>query len=150
MNHTQDDVLDTAECWRLLGTETMGRLATATDRGVRIWPVNYRSRGDSLIFRSDPGSKVWDIAANARVSFEIDGEDGDERWSVVVTGRAEVIDRDEPGPQTPHGELVTEAPGRKRLMIRISPTTVSGRRFNSTTERSSIWSGRPIAWRSPS
>lgn len=150
MNRPQDEVLDAAECWRLLATETMGRLATATDRGVRIWPVNFRTRGETLIFRSDPGSKVWDIAAHAQVSFEIDGLDGDRHWSVVVTGRAEVVDTDEPGPHTPREELVTLNPGPKRILIRITPATVTGRRFTSAVERSSIWDGRPVAWRSPS
>jgi nitroimidazol reductase NimA-like FMN-containing flavoprotein (pyridoxamine 5'-phosphate oxidase superfamily) len=150
MNRPQDDVLDGAECWRLLATETMGRLATATDHGVRIWPVNYRTRGETLIFRSDPGSKVWDIAANAHVSFEIDGSDEDRHWSVVVTGRAEVVDADEEWPHVPQEELVTQNPGAKRILLRITPATVTGRRFTSATSRSSIWGGRPVAWRSPS
>ena len=156
MNRPQDDVLDATECWRLLAHETMGRLATATDRGVRIWPVNYRTRDRTLVFRSDPGSKVWDIAANAQVSFEIDGSEDDTRWSVVVTGRAEVIDADEPRPDGPHGlhapheELVTENPGAKRIHLRITPATVTGRRFVVAQERSSVWEGRPVAWRSPS
>jgi len=150
MNRPQDEVLDAVECWRLLANETMGRLATATDRGVRIWPINYRTRGETIIFRSDPGSKVWDIAANAHVSFEIDGSEGDRHWSVVVTGRAEAIEDDEPWPRVPHEELVTLNPGAKRILLRITPVTVSGRRFVSAAARSSIWGGRPIAWRSPS
>jgi nitroimidazol reductase NimA-like FMN-containing flavoprotein (pyridoxamine 5'-phosphate oxidase superfamily) len=150
MNRPQDEILDPTECWRLLATETMGRLATATNRGVRIWPVNYRTRGTTLIFRSDPGSKVWDIAADAQVSFEIDGLDDDDRhWSVVVTGRAEVIDADE-NRFAVHEELVTQNPGAKRILIHITPTTVTGRRFHSAAERGSIWGGRPVAWRSPS
>lgn len=150
MNRPQDEDLDSVECWRLLATETLGRLATATDHGVRIWPVNYRTRDETLIFRSDPGSKVWDIAANAHVSFEIDGLDEDRHWSVVVTGRAEVIDADEPGTALPHEELVTQNPGAKRILMRITPATVTGRRFRSVAERSSIWGGRPVAWRTPS
>ncbi|MDP9027519.1 MAG: pyridoxamine 5'-phosphate oxidase family protein [Actinomycetota bacterium] len=150
MNRPQDEVLDNTECWHLLATETMGRLATATDHGVRIWPVNYRTRGETLLFRSDPGSKVWDIAANAHVSFEIDGSEGDRHWSVVVTGRAEVVDADEPWPHVPHDEIVTQNPGAKRILLRITPATVSGRRFTSAASRSSIWGGRPVAWRTPS
>ncbi len=112
--------------------------------------MNYRTRGETLVFRSDPGAKVWDIAADAHVSFEIDGIDADDRhWSVVVTGRAEVIDADD-SPFLLHEELVTQNPGAKRILFRISPATVSGRRFHSATERGSIWAGRPVAWRSPS
>ncbi|MFC5502135.1 pyridoxamine 5'-phosphate oxidase family protein [Lysinimonas soli] len=150
MDRTDIEELDAAECWRLLATATMGRLATATDRGVRIWPVNYRVREQTLIFRSDPGSKVWDIAAHPQVSFEIDGLEEGRHWSVVVVGRAEVIDEDEPGPRSPHEELVLVNPGPKRLLLRITPEQVTGRRFVSAVERSPLWNARPMGWRVPS
>jgi hypothetical protein len=150
MNRPQDEILDPAECWKLLTSQTIGRLATETDRGVRIWPVNYRTREETLVFRSDPGSKLWDIAARSDVSFEIDGTDDDRYWSVVVTGRAEVIDADVPGVSWPHEEIVTLNPGAKRILVRITPATVTGRRFTAAIERGSIWETRPVAWRTPS
>ena len=150
MNGPDNEELDAGECWRLLASATMGRLATATDRGVRIWPVNFRVREHTLIFRSDPGSKVWDIAAHPQVSFEIDGREEGRHWSVVVAGRAEVSDEDVPGPRTPHEELVLVNPGQKRLLLRITPDRVTGRRFVSAVERSPLWNARPVGWRAPS
>jgi nitroimidazol reductase NimA-like FMN-containing flavoprotein (pyridoxamine 5'-phosphate oxidase superfamily) len=149
MTTVVDEVLEPDECWRLLDAESMGRLATANDRGVRIWPVNYRTRGKTLIFRSDPGTKVWDIAADAHVSFEIDGLEDGRHWSVVVTGRADVIDSD-PGEHPGHEQLVTVNPGEKRVLLRITPATVTGRRFVSAVERSPLWNARPAGWRAPS
>jgi len=150
MNQADNEELDTDACWRLLATATMGRLATATDRGVRIWPVNYRVRERTLIFRSDPGTKVWDIAAHPQVSFEIDGLEDGQHWSVVVTGHAKPIDGDVPGPSSAREELVSVNPGPKRMLLRITPDRVTGRRFVSAIARSSLWNSRPVGWRVPS
>jgi len=144
------NTLDTAECWRLLEAQTLGRLATATDQGPRIWPINYRVRGESLIFRSAPGSKVWDIGRDGRVAFEVDGLESGLHWSVVVLGTAQVIDEDDPGPRTEHDELVLVAPGPKPILFRITPDSVSGLRFVSALEPSPLWNDRPVGWRSPS
>ncbi len=127
----------------------MGRLATATDHGPRIWPINYRVRGESLIFRSAPGSKVEDIGQDARVAFEIDGLEAGRHWSVVVLGTAQVIDEDDPGPRTERDELRPIAPGRKPVLFRIAPDSVTGLRFVSALEPGSLWNGRPPGWRAP-
>jgi nitroimidazol reductase NimA-like FMN-containing flavoprotein (pyridoxamine 5'-phosphate oxidase superfamily) len=149
-----NDVLDAAECWRLLEAQTIGRLATTTDQGPRIWPINFRVREESLIFRSAPGSKVWNIGRDDRVAFEVDGLESGLYWSVVVLGTAQVIDKDEPGPRTEHDELHPVAPGPKPVLFRITPDSatgsVSGRRFVSVLEPSPLWNDRPVAWRSPS
>jgi hypothetical protein len=145
-----NNTLPTAECWRLLEFQTLGRLATATDHGPRIWPISYRVRGESLIFRSAPGSKVWDIGRDARVAFEIDGIESGRYWSVVVLGTAEVIDEDDPGPRTERDELRPVAPGQKPVMFRITPESVTGIRFVSALEPSPLWNDRPVGWRSPS
>jgi len=145
-----NDTLDAAECWRLLEAQTMGRLATSTDQGPRIWPITYRVRGESLIFRSAPGSKVWEIARDDRVAFEVDGIESGLHWSVILLGRAQVIDDDEPGPRTERDELRPVAPGQKPFLFRIIPDSVSGRRFVSALEPSPLWNDRPVAWRSPS
>lgn len=145
-----DNTLDAAECWRLLGAQTMGRLATATDQGPRIWPINYRVRERSLVFRSAPGSKVWDIGRDPRVAFEIDGVESGLHWSVVVLGTASVIDQDGPGPRTEREQLRPVAPGPKPVLFRIEPESVSGVRFVSALEPSALWNDRPVGWRAPS
>jgi len=141
--------LDVAECWRLLEAQTIGRLATSTDHGPRIWPVNYRVRERSLIFRSAPGSKVSDIGRDPRVAFEIDGLESGLHWSVVVLGTARVVDRDVPGPRTERDELHPVAPGPKPVLFTIDPESVSGLRFVSALEPSPLWNDRPVGWRAP-
>jgi nitroimidazol reductase NimA-like FMN-containing flavoprotein (pyridoxamine 5'-phosphate oxidase superfamily) len=144
-----NNTLDAEECWHLLGAQTMGRLATSTDQGPRIWPINYRVREKSLIFRSAPGSKVSDIGRDGRVAFEIDGLESGLHWSVVVLGTAQVIDQDDPGPRTERDELMPVAPGPKPVMFRIEPDAVSGIRFVSALEPSQLWNARPAGWRQP-
>jgi redox-sensitive bicupin YhaK (pirin superfamily) len=146
---SQVEDLDAEQCWQLLATETMGRLATATDRGVRIWPVNFAVHERTVIFRSDPGSKVWDIAVHPNVSFEIDGVEGDQNWSVVVTGRASVVDDALDGPRLEPDALLTVNPGPKRMLLQITPNSVTGRRFASALARGSLWNDRPVEWRTP-
>jgi nitroimidazol reductase NimA-like FMN-containing flavoprotein (pyridoxamine 5'-phosphate oxidase superfamily) len=145
----QVEELESDECWRLLATETLGRVATATDRGVRIWPVNYGVHEHSILFRSDPGSKVWDIAVHPNVSFEIDGVENGQNWSVVVTGRAEVVDDALTGEHRERDEVLTVNPGPKRMLLQITPKSVSGRRFSSALARGALWNDRPVEWRTP-
>jgi nitroimidazol reductase NimA-like FMN-containing flavoprotein (pyridoxamine 5'-phosphate oxidase superfamily) len=131
--------LDPAECWRLLATQTVGRVAVSDGSAAHIWPVNFRVRGEQILFRTDRGGKAVDISAHPDVAFEVDGFDSGLYWSVVVNGTAELRASDEPGIHDGRTELVTQNPGVKRYFVFIAGT-VTGRRFASAVERSSIWS----------
>jgi nitroimidazol reductase NimA-like FMN-containing flavoprotein (pyridoxamine 5'-phosphate oxidase superfamily) len=133
------DELDAAECWRLLETQTLGRVAVTDGTAAHLWPVNFRVRGESVLFRTDRGGKAVDISAHPRVAFEVDGFDGDRYWSVILNGTAELRDSDEPGSHDGRAELVTQNPGVKRYFVFVTGS-VSGRRFASAVERSSLWS----------
>ncbi len=82
------EVLDRDECLRLLGSHPVGRVAVVVDAGPLIFPVNYALDGDSIVFRSDAGSKVSGASSGFPMSFEIDGIDEvlHTGWSVVVNG----------------------------------------------------------------
>lgn len=81
--------------WRLLAKANLGRIAVQTTDGLDIFPINYVVTGEEVFFRSAPGSKLVDIAANPVVAFEVDGRHGGHRWSVVVKGTAHRLDRDD-------------------------------------------------------
>ena len=53
------DVLDRRECLHLLATQSVGRLAVATPEGPLVVPVNFVLDGESIVFRSDRGSKLF-------------------------------------------------------------------------------------------
>jgi hypothetical protein len=83
------EILAADECWRLLASSPVGRIALVGTTGPEIFPVNIAVSGQSIVFRTDPGSKLSLRAADPRVAIEVDAFDVDRRdgWSVVATGR---------------------------------------------------------------
>lgn len=122
--------LTTTECWRLLESSTLGRLAVEGTEGIPdVFPVNFTVHSGSLYLRSAPGSKLVDIAAHPGVAFEIDGQDPLSHWSVVIKGAAHRLDSDAEIHDSGVGDLATASPTVKNDFVRITPTSVTGRRF---------------------
>ena len=48
----------TEECWRLLASTELGRIATSAGASIDIFPVNYAVDGESIVFRTAPGTKL--------------------------------------------------------------------------------------------
>ncbi len=122
--------LSPAECWRLICAHTIGRLAIDSyDGGPDLMPMNYRVDGHSILIRSAPGSKLRSIRTRPQVAFEIDGMGPGHFWSVVIRGDAYRLSSDEDIERSGVLDLVSSAPGAKHNFIRLTPTTISGRRF---------------------
>jgi nitroimidazol reductase NimA-like FMN-containing flavoprotein (pyridoxamine 5'-phosphate oxidase superfamily) len=117
------------DCWRLLAKANLGRIAVQTTDGLDIFPINYVVTGEEVFFRSAPGSKLVDIAANPVVAFEVDGRHGGHRWSVVVKGTAHRLDRDDMIESSGVLRLPTATSTEKFNYVRIIPTSISGRRI---------------------
>jgi nitroimidazol reductase NimA-like FMN-containing flavoprotein (pyridoxamine 5'-phosphate oxidase superfamily) len=125
-------VLDRDQCRRLLATDDVGRLAVIAGNTAVIFPVNYALDGDTIVFRTDPGTKL-EHGPRARASFEVDSFDHTRRagWSVVATGRLEEV--------TPYDAATFErvrrlaidpwAGGDKTHWMRLVPDRVTGRRI---------------------
>lgn len=131
------------ECLDLLNRHHFGRVAflEQIDLPPVIMPLNYLMHADSVVVRTDPGSKLGGVLRDAPVSFEIDGIDQRHRtgWSVVVSGRAQqVVDPNELEElyQTP---LLPWAPGDRSQYVRITPVLVTGRRISVADLPSSWW-----------
>lgn len=123
--------LNVEECWDLLGSVDLGRLAVATDHGVDIFPMNYLVKDRMIYLRSAPGSKLVDITERPSVAFEADGIHRRRRWSVVVKGNAKRLGFDAEIEESGVLELRSQNPTEKWNYIRISPESVTGRRFTS-------------------
>lgn len=122
------EVLAREECVRLLQTVPIGRVITTMRALPVALPVNFVVAGDSIVFRSRPGSKLYAATRNAVVGFEADAFDPDTRsgWSVLVVGGASEVTAPEelallhlPDPW---------APGLFPNLIRIAMVQVTGRR----------------------
>src|SRR5262249_27002799 len=77
---------------RLVHSRRVGRLGFVADGQPLIFPVNYAVDGETIVFRTDPGTKL-DSAPLTKVAFEVDDidETNGEGWDVLIQGRADDI-----------------------------------------------------------
>lgn len=87
------EVLDQAECRRLLGTAVIGRLAYTEGALPTIQPVHFALSGNRIVIPTRTGSKVAAASRGAVVAFEVDDFDPTTRtgWNVTVIGPSHVI-----------------------------------------------------------
>jgi hypothetical protein len=128
--------LETAECWRLLETNSFGRLAVINADGTPdIFPVNYVPHEGSIYVRTARDAKLLHIAQHPAVAFEVDDHDEHVRWSVVVRGDAERVTREDEIRTSGVMSLASWSPAPKFFVIRIAGRAVTGRRFPKTDGR---------------
>ena len=123
--------LTKAECFELLANERLGRIAVVDDRGPVVFPVNFVLDRHTVVFRTEPGTKLHAAARGSRVCFEVDRADEAARagWSVIVRGEiTEMTDRAEL--ERLRGlPLQVWAPGDRDRYVRILPAVLTGRRI---------------------
>ena|SRR6478609_2208501 len=81
------------QCLDRLERASCGRIALSWAALPVILPVHFALIGRDPVFRTDPGTKLMAASAGQVLCFEIDEHDPvlHTGWSVMVTGRAEVI-----------------------------------------------------------
>lgn len=127
--------LEREECLELLRRSSFGRLAVdAGGPAPAIRPVNYvfDEESQSVLFRTDYGSKLHALLLKEEAAFEIDEVDPVRRtgWSVVVVGTAEQVSNPFELRRLEHAGLEPWAPGPKPHWMRIRARTVTGRRLS--------------------
>jgi uncharacterized protein len=130
-------VLDRDECLCLLAKDEIGRLAVIAGNTPVVFPVNYALDGDTIVFRTDPGTKL-DHGPRARASFEVDSFDRTRRtgWSVVAAGRLEEVTHYDAATLDRVRRLAIDpwAAGDKAHWMRLVPDRVTGRRIDPATK----------------
>ena len=126
--------LEHHECWAMLRNVSVGRLAVLVAGRPDIFPINYTVDGGTLVFRTSEGTKLSGASEDAAVAVEADGVDPDTglAWSVVVKGTAAVVTGTEQVLDTTQLFLFPWQAGKKDVFVRITPDTVTGRRFRVT------------------
>ncbi|HEU0171381.1 MAG TPA: pyridoxamine 5'-phosphate oxidase family protein [Acidimicrobiales bacterium] len=123
--------LTPSECWELLAASPVGRIGVLNDSAPEIYPLNHVVDRQTIVFRTDPGSKLRGLLRSPAVCYQVDGIDATDAtgWSVLVKGRAiELHDVDEV-------RAVAALPlrywtlGDKSHWVRIVPEQVTGRRI---------------------
>lgn len=126
------EVLTHDECWRLIASVPVGRVAFVDSSGPTVLPVTHGVDGHTVVFRSSAGTKLG-VAERARpVAFEVDQWDATAQsgWSVLVRGTSETVYDDDEiaviNRRAPQSWVVAATTG---TWVRISPYEVSGRRL---------------------
>ena len=121
--------LTVQECLDLLAAGTVGRVVYCDDRGPLAVPVNYVVQDQTILFRTAHGSLGEHLRESTVCAFEIDQIDGglESGWSVLARGSAAVVRH-----PSVVGHLRWPVPwvgGVRPLLIRITPTELTGRRI---------------------
>jgi hypothetical protein len=124
--------LSSKECWELLRSVSIGRLAVVVGDHPEVFPINYAVDGGTLVFRSGPGSKL-DTALTAD---GVDPETGT-AWSVMMRASAMTISSPDELLGTVALRLFPWHPGPKEHFVRVIPDDVSGRMF--TVVDPAVW-----------
>jgi nitroimidazol reductase NimA-like FMN-containing flavoprotein (pyridoxamine 5'-phosphate oxidase superfamily) len=127
------DEIDESECWRLLTTQLVGRVAVVDGRYPLVFPVNYAVEGKQIVFRTGAGVKLRAIS-RSNVAFQVDAVDVVHRsgWSVMACGAAQEVDET----MSPNlaalcesGSAAPWAPGHRERTVRIVADRITGRRI---------------------
>ncbi len=121
--------LDEDECWELVRSREVGRMAYDDERGPMVVPVTFVLDGETVLFRVAPYSQLARHLPDALAAFEVDEFDYFTRsgWSVVLRGSIEAVENDD---VRALGELPTPWPeGHRTLHLRLTPDAVTGRRL---------------------
>lgn len=123
-------ILDDDAAWAELRHHNFGRLAIAIAGEPDIFPINYATDTDSLVFLTAEGTKLLAATVEGFAAFEVDRLRPSEATSVIVRGRLrEIADPDERAaaqdlPLTPW------VPTYKTHYLRLEVQTISGRTFH--------------------
>ncbi|MDZ7884594.1 MAG: pyridoxamine 5'-phosphate oxidase family protein [Mycobacterium sp.] len=117
------------ECWDQLSAVTLGRLVTSIDSQPDIFPVNFVVQRRTVVVRTAEGTKLSAVSINPLVAFEADDHDVVRGWSVVVHGRAAVLDSAADIALAERAQVLPWTSPAKPWFIRIEPKRIIGRRF---------------------
>lgn len=118
------------ECWRLLASSTVGRMAWAGGDGQTVLPVNFVVADSEIWFRTSAHSALAREVDDLPVAFEVDDVDDFTRsgWSVLVRGIAHIV-YDAARLPHPWPDPDTWPTGTHPLHVSLEPRQVTGRRL---------------------
>ncbi|WJZ03533.1 pyridoxamine 5'-phosphate oxidase family protein [Corynebacterium freiburgense] len=122
-------VLSEDECYERLASQQLGRIVVRRADDMDIFPVNYVVDDRCVYLRSAEGNKVFTIALNHDVLFEVDVVDESTAWSVVVKGDAQLLTHSDEITHADSLPLKPWLPTLKYNYVKITPNTISGRSF---------------------
>jgi nitroimidazol reductase NimA-like FMN-containing flavoprotein (pyridoxamine 5'-phosphate oxidase superfamily) len=128
------EVLDEEECFRMLATTDVGRIAVVLGGAPLVFPINYAVVDHTVVVRTAAGAKLT-AAGRGQITIEADHLDSATRtgWSVMVRGRADEITGQDPASVCALRSVDLHPwAGDKPVWLRIIPDVVSGRRLRTS------------------
>jgi len=128
---TEIKELGVHDCWRDRRSTALCRIAFPDGGGVENYPVNFVPTNGTLLIRTGEGTKLASLPDRKAVAVEADGMNqyGTIAWSVILKGHAMVVSDDEEIRDAMEAGLSPWQPGRKNVLVRITPEDINGRRF---------------------
>ena len=125
------EILHLGDCFRLLASASVGRIAFTSGGEVLVLPVVFLVDGQDVVFRTKMGSKLASVEVGQYVAFEVDCYDAaaDSGWSVVVRGLAEVQSEAECARLDTLGMKAWGGSAEERAWVRIRPAAITGRQM---------------------
>jgi len=136
------EILDEAECLRLISPGGIGRIVFPGRFDLTVLPVNYVLHDGAILFRTvEAGSTDEDLRtgiehAEYRVAFEVDDINAETRegWSVLIQGPAHHLDDPAERADAIAAGVEPWAGGEREHFIRITPARITGRRIRRRGE----------------
>jgi hypothetical protein len=129
--------LSPEQCFELLHRVQVGRVVlVAGERPVAL-PLNYACLAHSVVFATGPGVVLEAALRGDTLSFEVDQLDDlrHEAWSVLVSGRPEVLEDSALLARMAGLELTPWVGVDHPVMVRIPGSSVTGRRIRHAAPR---------------
>jgi hypothetical protein len=123
--------LTPGECLGLLRSKRLGRVAY-DDAGPVVLPVHYVIDNDTVLFRTSPYSSLGQNMRTSQAALEVDEIDDETHagWSVLVRGPARYVEATDLPDTAARPTPWRECKEAQSLHVRITPTTISGRRLD--------------------
>ena len=122
-------VLTDDQAWDLMSSVSLGRLVTNVGGQMEIFPVNFATQDNTVLFRTAEGTKLFGTVMNEQVLFEVDDHTVAEGWSVIIRGTARVLTTTGEIHEADRAALMPWVPTEKLRYVRITPDEMSGRHF---------------------
>jgi uncharacterized protein len=130
--HGLTEQLSREDSLALLATAPIGRVVFTRGALPAIHPVSFVLDGDDVVISTGQDSALLSAVAESIVAFEADEIDAadNEAWSVVVTGRAELVTDPQIGERLRNVKRAWTRSAKSDHLLRIRPEIVSGQRFD--------------------
>ena len=119
------------ECWDLIASGGVGRVAATTDEGLVVLPMNFTVDAHSILIRTSSQGVLARLDDATENAFQVDRVDEavSEGWSVLLVGGIQRVDE-----LPSSGEIDGPQPwaGSGDLLLRLRPRRVTGRRIEAT------------------